>query len=228
MSEQPHILGSRQYRQEVHAASGETFWTTLSICAVYLHSPTQTEQDKSRDFEHVRREKLKDSTEEDTAVGFILSKDIIIQVFCTIYWKKSLFFSILRGYLKRLSPSTEVRNLLLHSMRLPKLVSLDLNDFVRLHLLTCSQFRLQSGDLLFTKAQKCGAGEWRLGQDKDPYKTRLRKSNAMTCHVSQCVDSFHVDHACSLCPQLLKSAAFSKCFGSSSKFHLVPNHCIFE
>jgi len=47
MSEQPHILGSRQYRQEVHAASGETFWTTLSICAVYLHSPTETEQDFS-------------------------------------------------------------------------------------------------------------------------------------------------------------------------------------
>lgn len=85
MSEQPHILVQA-------AVNGETSWTTLSICAVYLHSPTQTEQDKSRDFEHVRREKLKDSTEEDTAVGFILSKDIIIQVFCTIYWKKSLFF----------------------------------------------------------------------------------------------------------------------------------------
>lgn len=50
MSEQPHILVQA-------AVNGETSWTTLSICAVYLHSPTQTEQDKSRDFEHVRREK---------------------------------------------------------------------------------------------------------------------------------------------------------------------------
>ena len=155
-----------------HAVNGETSWTTLSICAVYLHSPTQTEHEKSRDFEHVRREKLKDSTEEDTAVGFIIIKRYYNSSLLHYLLEFQVFFclSILRGYLKRLSPSTEVRNLLLRSMRLPKLVSLDLNDFLRLHLLTCSQFRLQSGDLLFTKAQKCGAGEWRLGQDKDPYE----------------------------------------------------------
>ena len=50
----------------------------------------------------------------------------------------------------------------------------------------------------------------------------LRKSNAMTWHALQCVDSFHVDHGlvcCSLCPQLLKSAAVSN-FSRSIKFQV--------
>ena len=44
----------------------------------------------------------------------------------------------------------------------------------------------------------------------------------MTWHALQCVDSFHADHGlecCSLCPQLLKSAAVSD-FSRSIKFQV--------